>query len=557
MAKRLSLETVITAQDNMSAVLRNVTNQLDSFDKKLAHTTKKSAGWADTMKGMIGANLASSGFRFIKDAVLETENAVASFIPKFGGDMQRAKAFVAELNKVAAETPFEFIDMAKAADMMMGFGVATEKDVIPQMKMLGDLAGGNAERLNSIALAYSQSMAAGKLNMQDVNQLINAGVPILGELAKMYGVNVGQIRKMIEQGQIMSKDTQKAFRNMTSAGGMFFNGMKIASETTAGKLSTLRDSLKQTAVTVAGPLVNSLKPVIDIVGDVTSAFAGLPSGIQSGLVAAGGLIAMFVGGLKSKIGGAIAIVGTLKSALDDLLDTQGSIAEADIIMKGSAQRQAGVADIKQRIQAINQLEEGSIKYKQAIDNLATSHPELRGAISSASTKAQLATYMSMLERTNLAQMQSRQQAAYNALAEAQSQAGTKIISPLYGKQTGISSAQEMAVIAIRKLQISGNLTQRGLEEEQKNYEQLTRVMSVGQFATPFGGMAALSDKSIYYEAFKQKLVEAYKEAQKNQPPPPPQEINIRVSQDGRVTDVQTTKQPASGFKIFSQIAFNP
>jgi len=70
-------------------------------------------------------------------------------------------------------------------------------------------------------------------------------------------------------------------------------------------------------------------------------------------------------------------------------------------------------------------------------------------------------------------------------------------------------------------------------------------------------LGMFGDKSLYQEAFKQKLIEAYKDAQKNQPAPPPQEINIRVSQDGRVTDVQTTKQAATGFQLFSKIAFNP
>ena len=556
MARRLSLETVITAQDNMSAVLRNVTNQLDGFDKKLKSSSKKSAGWADTMKGMIGANLATSGFRFIKDAVLETENAVASFIPKFGGDMQRAKAFVADLNKVAAETPFEFLDIAKAADMLMGFGVATEKDVIPQMKMLGDLAGGNAQKLNSIALAYSQSMAAGKLNMQDVNQLINAGVPILGELAKMYKVNVGQIRDMISKGQIMSKDTQKAFRNMTSAGGVFFNGMKIASDTTSGKLSTLRDGLKQTAVAVAGPLVNSFQPVILAVGDVANAFAGLPSGIQSGLLAAGGLIAIFAGGVKSKIGGAIAIIGTLKNLLNDLIDTEGTMAEAEIALKNVTNRTLGgeeaKKDVATRIASIQKLTEGTIQYKQAVASLTAAHPELSGKISGESSKDVISAVFQNQPQLYQARMAATQRSAVLSLDEAQKQAAVKIASPLWGKQTGIQSAQLMADMAIKKLQIAGRMNPEELSKQQDyGLNVMARAIAMGD-TLGLGG-----DKTVYQEAFKQKLIDAYKEAQKNQPAPPPQEINIRVSQDGRVTDVQTTKQAATGFKLFSKIAFNP
>ena len=41
------------------------------------------------------------------------------------------------------------------------------------MSMLGDIAQGNADAMNSIAMGYAQMSSAGKVNLQDIRQMIN------------------------------------------------------------------------------------------------------------------------------------------------------------------------------------------------------------------------------------------------------------------------------------------------------------------------------------------------------------------------------------------------
>lgn len=41
------------------------------------------------------------------------------------------------------------------------------------MRMLGDISGGNANKLKSLALVYGQVSSAGKLTGQDLLQMIN------------------------------------------------------------------------------------------------------------------------------------------------------------------------------------------------------------------------------------------------------------------------------------------------------------------------------------------------------------------------------------------------
>lgn len=277
---RFSIETVFKAIDKMTAPVSRMQNKVGKFTKKLNrgfHKLNKTLQSVNQRlnKVVFGiAKAAAVGFvaagasilKFVNEA-RKVEDAIAAFQPIVGG-IDNAKKAVDDLNKTAATTPFQFENLASSAQLLLGFGAATQKDLIPTLRMLGDTAGGNAERLNSIALAFAQIKAGGKASMQDINQLINAGVPILGELADMWGVNIGKVREMVSQGKATGDEVSKAFQKMTSEGGRFYRGMEIASKTFSGKMSTLRDNINLTAAAIGGALMPKLKGGADRLNEI-------------------------------------------------------------------------------------------------------------------------------------------------------------------------------------------------------------------------------------------------------------------------------------------------
>jgi len=268
---RFSIETVFKAIDKMTAPVNRMSNRIGKFTRKLQRgfrnldrtvskvnksinvTIKRIAKTAAVGFGLAGASV----LKFVKESS-KIEDAIAAFQPIVGG-IENAKKAVDDLNKTAASTPFQFETLANASQLLLGFGAATQEELIPTIRMLGDTAGGNAERLSGIALAFSQIKAGGKATMQDINQLINNGVPILGELADMWGVTVGQAREMVSQGKATGEEVTKAFKKMTSEGGRFFRGMEIASKTFSGKLSTLKDNINLTAGAIGTAFMPKLK----------------------------------------------------------------------------------------------------------------------------------------------------------------------------------------------------------------------------------------------------------------------------------------------------------
>lgn len=118
--------------------------------------------------------------------------------------------------------------------------------------MLGDIALGNGDRLQSLSLAFAQVTATGKLTGQDLLQMVNAGFNPLEAIAKKTGKSMIELKDAMSKGQISVKDVEEAMKSATSEGGRFFEGMDKASKTFSGVMSTLRDNIGITLASFAG-----------------------------------------------------------------------------------------------------------------------------------------------------------------------------------------------------------------------------------------------------------------------------------------------------------------
>ena len=93
--------------------------------------------------------------------------------------------------------------------------------------------------------------------------IAEAGVPIFTELAESMGTKVSPaFFKMISAGRVTTQQLTKAFEKMTSEGGKFYKGMEIASRTTTGMWSTLKDNISLTAAELGGVLAPTIKDLI-------------------------------------------------------------------------------------------------------------------------------------------------------------------------------------------------------------------------------------------------------------------------------------------------------
>lgn len=136
---------------------------------------KTKAGMADIKAGV---DLAMGALRQL-GGVLEkgidynaTIEGMQTSFEVMTGSAEKAAETVERLRVMGAETPFELADLAGTTQLLMQYGF-TADEAIERMSMLGDISQGNAQNMNSIALAYAQMSSAGKVNLVDIKQMIN------------------------------------------------------------------------------------------------------------------------------------------------------------------------------------------------------------------------------------------------------------------------------------------------------------------------------------------------------------------------------------------------
>lgn len=187
------------------------------------------------------------------------------------GSEAAAKKMVADITKYGMETPYDKMGLGEDVKTMLGFGIATEK-VMPLLRAIGDLAMGDANKMHSLSLAFAQMSSAGKLNGQDLMQMINAGFNPLNEISKVTGKSIGQLKEEMEKGAVSSKMVEDAFMRATGAGGQFHNMAIKQGQTLGGQWAQFQDLVNEKLLIlyqVLGPIATKGLQVATIFIDFT------------------------------------------------------------------------------------------------------------------------------------------------------------------------------------------------------------------------------------------------------------------------------------------------
>lgn len=156
------------------------------------------------------------------------------------GNPINAAAMFDDIKNYAIKSPYGVTQVTEFAVLLKQSGVYS-KDVLDTMKKIGDVAGGNAEKMKRIANNYAQIQAAGKATTLDLRQFANAGIPIYKELRELLGVSQQELRSMTAEGKITSNIIENVFNKMTSVGGTFYNATKLGSQTYKAQTTNLKD----------------------------------------------------------------------------------------------------------------------------------------------------------------------------------------------------------------------------------------------------------------------------------------------------------------------------
>lgn len=180
----------------------------------------------------------STGVGVVAKLGMETEKTATAFRVLAGSEETSTK-LLGQLNKYADETVWNRPEIQEAAKTMMGFGVSTET-VYKDLKMLGDVAMGDKNKLQSLALVFGQISSAGKLQGQDLLQLINAGYNPLLDISELTGKSVAKLKDEMSKGAISADLVRKAFEKATGPGGRFEGMINELANTAPGAFDQLK-----------------------------------------------------------------------------------------------------------------------------------------------------------------------------------------------------------------------------------------------------------------------------------------------------------------------------
>lgn len=234
--------------------------QQDDFEKRLNAIEHKTQSFGSSIKrtiaalglGKLAKDFASAGISF--NASIEQYQTSFEVMT---GSAEKATQITQQLKQIAANTPFELPQLADTTQLLMNYGF-TADDAMEKMQMLGDISQGSADKMTRIATAYGQMSSAGKVSLEDVKQMIEAGFNPLQEISKSTGESMASLYDRISDGSLSVDEITASMERSTSAGGKYFQSMDKQSQTLNGKISTLKDTFNE----FAGKVMQGLSDVL-------------------------------------------------------------------------------------------------------------------------------------------------------------------------------------------------------------------------------------------------------------------------------------------------------
>ena len=264
------------------------TRMSDGISSKLGGALKKAFGVA----ALLG--VAKEAGEFIGSTIgdaLERQKIQTSFNVLTGSD-ETGEQLTKQLVDLQNQTVLGG-EVFKNAQTLLSQGFDSSQ-VTKTLHMLGDVAMGDAEKLNSLTLAFSQTRQAGRLTGQDLMQYINAGFNPLNEIAKKTGKSMAQLKDDVSKGLITFDMVQDAFRSATSEGGQFNNMLGKIAETPAGKMEQLKGAWEEMKIKAGEAFMPLLSAAMELAERV------MPM-IETGIGKLAEFVAPFVDKIKNGI----------------------------------------------------------------------------------------------------------------------------------------------------------------------------------------------------------------------------------------------------------------
>lgn len=186
----------------------------------------------------------------------ENTKLAAKQFEGFTKNADKAKGIVADLTAFSQKKLLPTDEVFQAGRGLLAFGESAS-NLTPVLSRIADISAATGKNFNELTTIYGKARTSGVLYAEDINQLVDAGIPIISEFAKQLGVSESEVKKLASEGKISFEELQLAFFNLTKEGAKFAGQAEAQSETLKGAWAK--------AVAVVTPALNTIGGAISYV----------------------------------------------------------------------------------------------------------------------------------------------------------------------------------------------------------------------------------------------------------------------------------------------------
>ena len=261
----------VSLNDMMSGKLQHIESNIDRLEKKLASLGKTGGLGQDFGAGLKAHSIAAgvafgnaaydvikTGARMIVDSTRELIN--------LGKERQLLRTDINTLAGTSGPALFSQLKeyeqnslfgpkVFEHAKEMLGFGFKSG-EVMPMIKALGEISGGNEERMQRLEYAASE-LRSGDVTFRHIRQLMQAGLP-LQDLAERFKMTASRFKEAVSNQELTGKQITDAILKIANdPHSRFYGRMEKLMDTGAGKLVQLTTNFSEWKNTLGEKLLES------------------------------------------------------------------------------------------------------------------------------------------------------------------------------------------------------------------------------------------------------------------------------------------------------------
>ena len=182
------------------------------------------------------------------------------------GSAEAAQQVMSQIQEDAAKTPFDVESLTKANQYLISAGenASYARNTIMALGDAVSATGGGNDELNRMSQNLQQIANTGKATTADIKQFAYAGIDVYGILADYTGKSTTEVQNMTISYDLLSQ----ALIAASEEGGRYYGAMETQSQTMNGRVSTLKDNVKQLAGLLTGDLSSGVGVVIGNLNDM-------------------------------------------------------------------------------------------------------------------------------------------------------------------------------------------------------------------------------------------------------------------------------------------------